>query len=49
MVIKITFKNMIMKNNLITEFMEIINVNNDSYNNKKNTKGQQQKIIILVT
>ena len=35
MVIKITFKNMIMKNNLITEFMEIINVNNDSYNNNK--------------
>ena len=38
MVIKTTFKNTIMKNNLITEFMEIINVNNDSYNNKKKKK-----------
>ena len=30
MVIKTTFKNTIMKNNLITEFMEIINVKNES-------------------
>ena len=39
MVIKTTFKNTIMKNNLITEFMEIINVNNDNYNNKKKKKA----------
>ena len=30
-----------MKNNLITEFMEIINVNNDSYNNKKKKKSTE--------
>ena len=41
MVIKTTFKNTIMKNNLITEFMEIINVNNDSYNNKKKKKSTE--------
>ena len=50
MAIKITFRIEVIKNNSITEFMEITTFNDNSHNNtKKILREEKQKAILIIS